>query len=145
MGYSDDLTVDGEFQVDQDGTCKQIEHINSILDRFASFSGLHRNTIKSQIYSHTNSPRIDALSARYGLENVTDKNIRILGAYFIPSSPDNTTHLFELLKTRMQKCVQLYTGLGYKARVTITNSFLVTIPLFHLQYLNNITVHKLAP
>ena len=99
MGYADDITVDGVFLV---------VHINSILDRFASFSGLHRNTIKSQIYSHINSPRIDALSAKYGLENVTDKNIRILGAHFIPSSPDNTTHLFELLKTRMQKCVQLY-------------------------------------
>ena len=72
MGYADDITVDGEFQVEQDGTCKQIEHINSILDRFASFSGLHRNTIKSQIYSHTNSPRIDALSARYGLKNITE-------------------------------------------------------------------------
>ena len=82
---------------------------------------------------------------KYGLENVTDKNIRILGAYFTPSSPDNTTQLFEHLKTRMQKCAQLYNGLGYKARVTITNAFLITIPLFHQQYLNNITVQKLVP
>ena len=102
--------------------------------------------LHSQVFIGTPlNPRIDALSAKYGLENVTDKNIRILGAYFIPSSPDNTTYLFELLKTRMQKCVQLYNGLGYRARVTITNSFLVTIPLFHLQYLNNITVQKLSP
>ena len=45
----------------------------------------------------------------------------------------------------MQKCAQLYNGLGYKARVTITNSFLITKRLFHLQYLNNITVQKLSP
>ena len=75
MGYPDDLTVDGEFQIDDDGTCKQIEKINSILDRFASFSGLNRNTMKSQIYSHTNSLKIIALSKKYGLTNVTNDHI----------------------------------------------------------------------
>ena len=145
MSYSDDLTVDGEFQIDEDGTCKQIETINRILDRFASFSGLNRNTIKSQIYSHTNSPKIIALGKKYGLTNVTDNHIRILGAQFTPSSPDNTSQLFENLKTRMQRVVQRFCGLGYRARVLITNSFLITIPLFHLQYLSNITVLKLKP
>ena len=38
MGYSDDLTIDGEFQIENDDTCPQIENINKILDRFASFS-----------------------------------------------------------------------------------------------------------
>ena len=50
MGYSDDLTVDCIADISDDGTCPQIEHINDALDKFATFSGLSRNNLKSQIY-----------------------------------------------------------------------------------------------
>ena len=58
MGYSDDLTIDGVVDIKDDGTCTQVELINNTLDKFAGFSGLTRNNLKSQIYSFQNTNKL---------------------------------------------------------------------------------------
>ena len=65
---------------------------------------------------------------------MTNDFIRVLGAQFTPSDADNHSKLLAELRCRMEKCAQRYRGLEYRARLLITNTFLITIPLFHLQY-----------
>ena len=112
------------------------------MEKFANFSGLTRNNLKSQIYSYEKNNKVIALAKRYNVQNVTNDFIRVLGAQFTPSDANNHSKLLAELRCRMEKCAQRYRGLEYRARLLITNTFLITIPLFHLQYIPYLTANK---
>ena len=89
LGYSDNLSVLTYADLNSSGTCPQVEYINDIHQRFQLISGLKLNIDKSILFSSNNNPKLQAISDRHCIKNVSGQILKHLGYYFQPDRYDD--------------------------------------------------------